>query len=140
MEPVYGGHLDIHAYLNDGRRIRLGDLGEGVQSFAMSRMLYELINPQTILWDDIESHLNPRILGYIAEWFNELVKNGKQIVLSTHSLEAANVIAGVNEEETRIYLTSLQESTLKTKKLTLSELEDFQRAGIDVRTAEAFLL
>lgn len=140
MEPVLGGHVDIHAYLDDGRRIRLGDLGEGVQSYAMTRILYELTSPKVLLWDDLESHLNPRILACVADWFSELINDGRQIVLSTHSLDAAKAIAGVNEENTRIYLTSLAESTLKTKKLTLNELEDFQKAGIDARTAEAFML
>lgn len=140
MEPVLGGHVDIHAYLDDGRRIRLGDLGEGVQSYAMTRILYELTNPKVLLWDDLESHLNPRILAHVADWFSELINDGRQIVLSTHSLDAAKAIAGVNEENTRIYITSLAESTLKTKKLTLSELENLQKAGIDARTTEAFML
>lgn len=140
MEPVMGAHLDINAYLADGRRIRLADLGEGVQSYAMSRILYELANPKILLWDDMESHFNPRILGYLADWFNDLVNDGRQIVLSSHSLEAAQIIAGVNEEKTRIYVTSLSESTLKAKPLTLSKLEEFQGAGIDARIAEDFLL
>jgi len=140
MEPVIGGQLDLHAYFDDGRRIRLGDLGEGIQSYVISKILYEVAKPEIILWDDIESHLNPRILLYIADWFSELLKNKKQVILSTHSLEATKVIAGVNEEETGIYLTSLEDSTLKTKKLTLSEVENLQEAGIDARTAEALLL
>lgn len=140
LEPVIGGQLDINAYLKDGRRIRLGDLGEGIQSYAMSRILFELADPKVLLWDDIESHLNPRMLLNIANWFNKLVENKKQVIISTHSLEAAKIIAGVNEEQARICLTSLEKSTFKTKKLTLSELEELQAAGIDARTAEAFLL
>jgi len=140
MEPVIGGQLDIHAYLNDGRRIRLGDLGEGIQSYVVSKILYEIAKPDTLLWDDIESHLNPRILIHLADWFSELLKDGKQVILSTHSLEVTKVIAGVNEEETGIYLTSLEDSTLRTRKLTLSEVENLQEAGIDARTAEALLL
>jgi len=140
MEPVIGGQLDIHAYLDDGRRIRLGDLGQGIQSYIISRILYEIVRPETLLWDDIESHLNPRILIHIADWFSELLKIGKQVILSTHSLDATKVIAGVNEENARIYLTSLEESMLKTERLTLREVEDLQKAGIDARTAEAFLL
>lgn len=140
MEPVIGGQLTLNAYLEDGRRIRLGDLGEGIQSYVISKILYEVAQPEILLWDDIESHLNPRILIHIADWFSELLKIGKQVILSTHSLEATKVIAGVNEEDARIYLTSLEGSTLKTKKLTLREVEDLQEAGVDARTAEAFLL
>ena len=140
MEPFFGGKTDINAYLKDGKRIRMGDIGEGIQSYVISRMLYELVNPAVLLWDDIESHLNPRILYDLSEWFSELVAKQKQVIISTHSLEATRTIAGLNEETTSIYLTSLQNSILKTKKLLFSDLQDFEKAGIDPRTAEAFLL
>jgi len=140
MEPFVGGQLDIYAYLEDGRRIRLGDLGEGIQSYIIAKILYEWVEPEVLLWDDMESHFNPRILRNIAEWFSDLLNHGKQVILSTHSLEAVKVIAGVNEEETGIYLTSLEDSIFKAKKLTLSDVENLEKAGIDPRTAEAFLL
>lgn len=140
MEPTIGGQVDIHAYLEDGRRIRLGDVGEGIQSYMLSRMLFELVNPEILLWDDIESHLNPRILTILAEWFSDLVKKGKQVIISTHSIEAARVIAGINEEETRVCLCSLINSKLETKLLSLDQLEELEKAGIDARTAEALLL
>ena len=55
-------------------------------------------------------------------------------------MEAARTIAGINEEKAAIYLTSLEKGTLKTKKLTLKEIEEFSEAGIDVRVAEPLLL
>jgi predicted ATP-dependent endonuclease of OLD family len=140
MEPMLGGQLDLHAYLEDGRRIRLGDLGEGIQSYILSRILCELNEPQVILWDDIESHLNPRMLSHIADWFGDLVEEKKQVIISTHSLEATKVIAGINEENTKICITSLRNSILKTKPLTLSEVEKLHKSGIDARTAEALML
>lgn len=140
MEPMIGGQLDLHAYLEDGRRIRLGDLGEGIQSYVLSKILCELNRPQVILWDDIESHLNPRMLSHIADWFSDLVVEKKQVVISTHSLEATKVIAGINEENTKICITSLRNSILKTKSLTLSEVEKLHKSGIDARTAEALML
>jgi len=140
MEPFIGGMLDIYVMMEDGKRIRLGDLGDGIQRYIISKILFEWVKPEVLLWDDMESHFNPRILRHIAEWFTDLLNHGKQVVLSTHSLEAVKVIAGVNEEESRIYLTSLEGSIFKTKKLTLSDLENLEKAGIDPRTAEAFLL
>jgi ABC-type cobalamin/Fe3+-siderophores transport system ATPase subunit len=140
MEPVIGGKLDINAYLEDGRRIRLGDLGEGIQSYFLSRILCELADPQILLWDDIEAHLNPRILTALAEWFGDLVNASKQVVISTHSLEAARVIAGLNSEVTRVCLSSLKDSVLATKSLSLEQLEELKTAGIDARTAEALLI
>jgi hypothetical protein len=140
MEPMIGGQLDLYAYLEDGRRIRLGDLGEGMQSYVLSRILCELRKPEVILWDDIESHLNPRMLSHIADWFGELVREKKQVVISTHSLEATKVIAGINEKDSKICITTIRNSVLKTKSLTLTEVEKLQESGIDARVAEGLML
>ncbi|MBA7528669.1 DNA replication and repair protein RecF [subsurface metagenome] len=140
IEPFLGGKLAIYGFLEDGRRIRLGDLGEGVQSYIIARILYELEKPKVLLWDDIEAHLNPRMLLSIAEWFFDIVENGNQVIFTTHSLEAARTIAGLNEEKTTIYLTSLEKSILKAEGLTLKDIEELLDAGIDVRVAEPFLL
>ncbi|MBL7117645.1 MAG: AAA family ATPase [Candidatus Syntrophoarchaeum sp.] len=140
IEPFLGGKLAIYGFLEDGRRIRLGDLGEGVQSYIIARILYELEKPKVLLWDDIETHLNPRMLLSIAEWFFDIVENGNQVVFTTHSLEAARTIAGLNEEKTVIYLTSLEKSNLKAEGLMLKDMEEYLDAGIDVRVAEPFLL
>jgi len=121
-------------------RIRLGDLGEGVQSYIIAKLLYELEKPKVLLWDDIEAHLNPRMLLSIAEWFFDIVENGNQVIFTTHSLEAARTIAGLNEEKAVIYLTSLEKSNLKAESLTLKDIEELLEAGIDVRVAEPFLL
>lgn len=139
VEPMIGGQLDLYAYLDDGRRIRLGDLGEGMQSYVSCRILYELRKPKMVLWDDIESHLNPRMLNHIADWFADLVQEKRQVVISTHSLEATKVIAGINEENTRIYLDAIKDSVLKTRSMTLNEVESLQKSGIDPRIAEALM-
>lgn len=140
IEPFLGGKLAIYGFLEDGRRIRLGDLGEGVQSYIIARILYELEKPKVLLWDDLEAHFNPRMLLSIAEWFFDLVENGNQVIFTTHSLEAARTIASLNEEKAAIYLTSLEKNNLKAKSLTLKDMEEFLEAGIDVRVAEPFLL
>lgn len=93
-----------------------------------------------MLWDDIEAHLNPRMLLSIAEWFFDILEKGDQVIVTTHSLEAARTIAGVNEEKTAIYLTALEKGTLKTRQFTLQEIEEYLEAGIDARVAEPILL
>lgn len=140
LEPFIARQLELHAYFKDGRRIRLGDLGEGIKNYIIARILYDSTNPSILLWDDIESHCNPKMLLHLAEWISVLLSRRKQIIISTHSLEAARLIAGVNEEKTRICVTSLDDSILKTKSLTLEELQELKKAGIDARTAEAMLL
>ncbi|MGB9896078.1 MAG: ATP-dependent nuclease [Thermoproteota archaeon] len=138
IEPFLDGKLAIYVYLRDGRRIRLGDLGEGIQSYIIMRILYELRKPKILLFDVIESHFNPRILNNIAEWLSNLVSNGVQVVLTTHSLEATRIIASLNEKS-KIYLTSLEEGSLKSKTLSLEEVEEFLNAGVDVRMVESLL-
>jgi len=140
IEPFLGGAQAIYGFLEDGKRIRLGDLGEGVQSYIIARILYELEKPKVLLWDDIEAHLNPRMLLSIAEWFYDLVENGNQVIITTHSLEAAKMMAGLNEEKAAIYLTSLEKGNLKARRFKLEEMEEYLEAGIDVRVAEPLLL
>lgn len=140
IEPFLGGKYSIYAYLEDGRRIRLGDLGEGVQNFITARLLYEVEKAKVLLWDDVGAHFNPRMILRISEWFSDLLDDGRQIVLTTHSIEATRMIASLNEDKAKIYLTSLKDGILEKKELTLKELEELYEAGIDVRTAEPFLL
>jgi len=139
IEPFLAGKLAIFGLLKDGSRIRLGDLGAGTQVYIISRILYELKKPQILLWDDVESHMNPRMLIRIAEWFSELVENGVQVVVTTHSLEAVRILAEFNRNAT-IYITSLENGVLKTKKLTIDDVENLLSAGIDIRMIGATVL
>jgi predicted ATP-dependent endonuclease of OLD family len=139
LEPFLGQKLELQAYFKNGKRIRLGDIGEGIKNYIVIRMLYETTAPDTLLWDDIESHLNPRILLHLANWFGDLIEKKKQVVISTHSLEAAKIMAGINEEESSIYMTSLDNNRLRTKRLTVNDLENLEKFGIDARASEALL-
>ena len=140
IEPFVNNELSINVLLEDGRRIRMGDLGEGAQMYIIAKILFAFSESNVLLWDDIESHFNPRILLKVSEWFANLIEKNKQIVISTHSLEATKLIAGLNEEKVSILLTSLDKNKLKTKKLSLSDIDDLLMAGIDVRMAESMLL
>ncbi len=139
IEPFMGGKLSIFGFLEDGSRIRLGDLGYGVQIYLISRVLYELKKPKILLWDDFEAHLNPRMLIRIGEWFSELIENGVQIVVSTHSLEAVKILSEFNRNAV-IYLTSLDDGILEKRKLSIEEIDNLLSAGIDVRLADSMLL
>jgi len=140
IEPSFSGGMAVYILLEDGRMIRVCDLGEGVQNYMIARILYELEKPKVLLWDDIETYLDPRMLLDIAGWIFDIIENGNQVVVTTHSLDTVRTIAGINEENAAIYLTSLEKGTLKTKKLTLKEIEEFSKAGIDMRVAEPLLL
>ena len=138
VEP-FTGQLAIYAYLKDGRRIRLGDLGEGVQNYMLIRILYEYEKPDILLWDDVEAHMNPKMLLGIGEWFSKLVEKGTQVIVATHSLEATKVLASLIMR-TKICLTTLEDGILKVKSLTLEEVEGLLEAGIDVRASAEVLI
>ena len=144
LEPFIEEKLSIYAYLEDGRRVRLGDLGEGTQTLAVTMLLRELSKPDVLLWDDIEAHMNPRMLSFIAGWGLQLVEEGTQVVLSTHSIEAVRTIAGLAEEvmegTSQVLLLSLREGELRSRALSLAEVEELWEAGVDVRMADDFLI
>jgi len=138
IEP-FGGKLTINAYLEDGRRIRLGDMGEGIQSYLLIRILYEYLKPDILLWDDVEAHMNPRMLLAVGDWFSKLVERGVQVIVSTHSLEAVRTLASL-VEGARICLTALEDGVLRVRALTLDEVEELLEAGVDVRASAEVLI
>ncbi len=146
LEPFMGNTFALYAFKTDGKRVRLGDLGEGIQTYILARILYEMQQPELLLWDDIEAHLNPRILVRLSEWFSQLIEEGKQVIITTHSLEAIKLISpGTDDPDSNIpkpaiVLTSLAEGLLETKTVSLQEVEEYRQAGIDIRMAESFLL
>lgn len=139
LEP-FRRQLAILMYREDKTRIRLGDLGDGIKSYVITRILYEYTKPDIILWDDVESHMNPRVLSHIAGWIHDMLDEGRQVVVATHSLEAAEILAGVNEERATLYLTDLRSGILRSKRLRLKDVEELREAGVDIRVAEEILI
>jgi predicted ATPase len=138
-EPFTAGSMTFYAMLADGTRIRLSDLGSGVHLYVVNKLLYEHYRPDVVMWDDLETHFNPRLLTHVAEWFADLVEEGKQVIVSTHSLEVVETLTAF-VEDAAVLLTSLRDGKLKVRKLGLKELEEWAKAGIDPRYAEALLL
>jgi energy-coupling factor transporter ATP-binding protein EcfA2 len=138
-EPFMAGSMTFYVMLADGTRIRLSDLGAGVHLYVVNRLLYEHYRPDVVLWDDLETHFNPRLLTHVAEWFADLVEEGKQVIVSTHSLEVVETLTAF-VEDAAVLLTSLRDGKLKVRKLGPKELEEWAKAGIDPRYAEALLL
>jgi energy-coupling factor transporter ATP-binding protein EcfA2 len=138
-EPFTAGSMTFYVMLADGTRIRLSDLGAGVHLYVVNRLLYEHYRPDVVLWDDLETHFNPRLLTHVVEWFADLVEEGKQVIVSTHSLEVVETLTAF-VEDAAVLLTSLRDGKLKVRKLGPKELEEWAKAGIDPRYAEALLL
>jgi hypothetical protein len=141
LEPFIDGRRTILMRTKDGRGIRLGDMGSGVQTLITLMLLYEFIKPKMLLIDDIESHMNPSLLIHVTSWFGGVLKDGAKLVISTHSLEAAKFIAGSLEDYApKITLITLRNGVLSSKNLTVEEVEELEKAGIDVRMSESILL
>jgi AAA15 family ATPase/GTPase len=139
FEPFMGGYMTFYVMLADGTRVRLSDLGAGVHLYIINRLLYEHYRPDVVLWDDLETHFNPRLLSHITEWFADLVEEGKQVIMSTHSLEVVEKIISYVNDAT-VLLTSLRDGKLRARRVKPDELEEWAKAGIDPRFAEVFLL
>ena len=141
LEPFFGSDPILHMLLDNGIRVRLGDIGDGIQILTTAMILYELSKPKVLLWDDIESHMNPKVLLFAAQWIADLLDKNMQVILSTHSIEALRTIAGlIDNKDVKIYLLLLDDGILKSKSLSLKEVEEFWKAGIDIRVGEPFLL
>ncbi|MGC8558944.1 MAG: AAA family ATPase [Nitrososphaeria archaeon] len=138
IEPFLAGIYTMYALTASGMRVRISDLGEGMQIYIAVKLMYDLIKPKTLLWDDIEAHLNPRMLVKIAGWLHDLVNSGVNVIVTTHSMEAVKSVAGI-VNDAQIALLSLEDGKLKSHEMKLSEVEELQKAGIDVRFAEGYL-
>ncbi len=142
MEPFGDGKSALYLYMKDGRRIRLGDVGDGIKQIITLMLLYTITRPKFLLIDDVESHMNPVLLSFLTRWLADLVeKENVNLIVSTHSIEAAKLIAGIMLElNPRIILTSIIDGELKCKYLTLEEVEELEKSGVDVRVSQGLLL
>lgn len=140
LEPFGGGTHALYAYMADGRRIRLGDLGDGAQVLAVAMSLFELVKPRILVWDDVEAHMNPSLLAYTAEWIASLVEEGVQVVASTHSIEAVRLFTGMVGDRAKILLLDLEAGLLRAKELDSDDVEELWKAGLDVRSSGWLLL
>jgi len=130
-EPVGGQHT-LLLYKSDRTRVRLGDVGDGAQILVTARILVDYLKPEVVLWDDIESHMNPRALQLLALWLSDLVDSGKQVIVSTHSIEGAKLILELAPRAALVRL-ELKNGVLEAKRVTAEELEKLEELGVDVR-------
>ncbi|MHC1635567.1 MAG: AAA family ATPase [Candidatus Methanospirareceae archaeon] len=142
LEPFTSGSLTIYVRrAKDTKGIRLGDIGSGFQIFATLMLLYEFKKPKILMLDDIEAHINPSLLIHLASWLGDVLDEGTKIIISTHSLEVTEFIAGtLDEYEPQITLLTLRDGILNTKSLSLKDIEDLEKAGIDARMGEGVLI
>ena len=144
LEPHIGEGLSLNVILRKSKvGVRLSDMGDGMRMLATAMLLWELSGAELLLWDDVEAFMSPSSLIYISGWMAELVERGAQVIVATHSREAAKLLVGMAEEfgqEARVVLLALKNGLLRYKVLTLDKLEALEAAGVDVRMAEGFII
>ncbi len=140
LEP-FGGGLTMYLRRSDGKRVRISDLGDGAQLFLTALILRELLRPEVLLWDDLEAHMNPQMITHTLEWLSNLVKEGVQVIATTHSLEVLNKALALMEGEDsfRILMLRLSEGKFIFKPLSGDEATSLIESGLDIRLAGALI-
>ncbi len=131
-EAFGSGTYSLMLYLENGYRVRLGDLGDGLQLVTVFEILTKYIDPDIILWDDIESHMNPQLLIYVVNKLVDAVENGKQVVVTTHSIEAVKTITGLYDKAKCAKLC-LDNGFLKIEYFNRDSIEELEKLGVDIR-------
>jgi predicted ATPase len=76
--------------------------------------------------------MSPRALQLLSLWLAELVDQGRQVVVATHSLEAAQMLAELHDRAL-IARLALARGRLEPSYHSAEEAEELKRLGIDVR-------
>ena len=140
LEPLLEGELSMNLY-EEGKRVRLGDVGSGVQHVITVILLHAIVAPQVLLWDDVEASMNPRLLYYTLEWLIDLAKQGTQVILATQSIDVVRTASIMLEDVdwATIQLLKLENGELKAKPHTPREAQELAQAGIDIRTGDILI-
>ncbi|HFD86240.1 MAG TPA: ATP-binding protein [Gammaproteobacteria bacterium] len=126
-----GGRFYVINEKNKKREITL--LAEGLRKLATILQLIEngsLETGGTLLWDEPESNLNPKLIKMVAELLFYLCRNGIQVVVATHSLfllRELEILNGRTEFKTvptRYFALSLSKSGVRVSQADLIDKVD----------------
>ena len=74
-------------------------------------------------------------------WLADIVKEKVHVIITTHSLEAVDLIISVLDTiEPRIIISLLRDGKLLTKTIAPEEYEELRNAGLDVRISGGLLM
>jgi len=76
--------------------------------------------------------MNPLTLVMLAEWLSDLINRGKQVVVTTHSLEAVNALTSI-EDRAKVVRINRRDGVLETEYYSGDEIDELKKLGIDVR-------
>lgn len=111
--------------------VDLRSVGEGVRRFVLVYYAVEYINPRLVLWDDIEVSMHPSLLRVTLNW---LAGSGRQVVISTHSLDTLYNLALVHPRNCRVMvLRKTPDDVVDWRAFTLDEIEELLDSRVDPR-------
>jgi predicted ATPase len=111
--------------------VRLKDFGEGVKRFTFAYLATEILNPALVLWDDIEVAMHPSLLHAVLTW---LAESGRQVVITTHSIDALESVVMVEPRDAQIILLRKDGNDIvHHKTLEIDEAKDILEKNIDIR-------
>jgi predicted ATPase len=118
LESTMGGSIELDGdrfYLKTERgRIEMHLVAEGMRKLAMIARLVAtgaLLDKGTLLWDEPEANLNPRVIKQVAQSIIDLARQGIQMFVATHSLFLLR----------ELYILMARESTMRARYFGLHE-------------------
>jgi len=116
---------------DDSSFLELNDLGSGAEKVVKIMSLIEVLDPDILLLDDLESGLHPSLIKMFLEW---LVDKKYQTIISTHSIDVLYYLNElVNKNCIILQLNKSKNDILNYKELSLEELRDLLDGNIDPR-------
>lgn len=96
IEPLAGRDKELYlALVRDHNALPLGFEGDGVAAFLQIAIEAILVEPGgLVLIEEPEVFLHPKAISVVASLLLELMREGRQIVLTTHSLELIDSLLG----------------------------------------------
>ena len=96
IEPLAGRDKELYlALVRERNALPLGFEGDGVAAFLQIAIEAILVEPGgLVLIEEPEVFLHPKAISVVASLLLELMREGRQIVLTTHSLELIDSLLG----------------------------------------------
>jgi len=111
--------------------IDVDSIGEGIKRFILTYFAIEYLNPKIVLWDDIEVAAHPSLLEIVIRWLSE---SGRQIVISTHSLDVLHILTLIMPKNARvIVLRKTRDDIVEWRSFEIDEIDEIVGKGIDIR-------
>ena len=121
---------------------RIDELGDGARYAVLSSLIILAYRPSLLLIEEPELHMHPRGLYVLLKFILKLSKEKRfQVIMTTHSIEAALIIGRVCKElgmDASFKFIEKEEGILKVRDFTIEEAEILRRLDIDLRLLDVF--